>query len=429
MVNMYSGRDRGHETITAGTNLRCPAARRSRGATSISTSTSCSPMAPPIPHGQYFFDIFTTDGFLGDMPLVNFAYAPYFEVLPRKYRFRLLNACMSRFLKLALVWNGVRRSHQGHRQRRQLPPQSGHRDEVGRTGHRRAFRHHRRLFADGRRPEALSGQHADACATTAAGPREALSIGQALAGDPTDPVVGKMMEFRVVGSVQSVDDTSKTLTVSNSCNTKDKSQVPTILTEQIPIVAPVRTRVVEFGRSGPGDSRGPGRPVHPRLLGCCRGVPLDGQGQWRRRAFLQCQPHLAADTQARRSRALDLHQRRRRLGPPDPPPLRGRHHHEPGRCADPGDRKARAQGRLAAAARRAVSSSRSSSANSAASYVNHCHNTVHEDFAMLMRIQLLGKAGSLHAGITPTPVPSPDGVTFNTPEILPEGDPRSSGTG
>ena len=23
------------------------------------------------------------------------------------------------------------------------------------------------------------------------------------------------------------------------------------------------------------------------------------------------------------------------------------------------------------------------------SYVNHCHNTVHEDFALLMRIQLL----------------------------------------
>jgi len=58
-------------------------------------------------------------------------------------------------------------------------------------------------------------------------------------------------------------------------------------------------------------------------------------------------------------------------------------------------------------------------------YVNHCHNTVHEDFAMLMRIQLLtGVAGSLQAAVTPTPNPSPDGVVFTTPEILPEGDPR-----
>jgi len=62
-------------------------------------------------------------------------------------------------------------------------------------------------------------------------------------------------------------------------------------------------------------------------------------------------------------------------------------------------------------------------------YVNHCHNTVHEDFAMLMRMQVLGKAGSMQAGITPTPNPTPDGVYYTTPEILPEGDPRSSGTG
>ena len=59
--------------------------------------------APSEPNGQLFFDIFNTDGFLGDMPLVNLAYAPFFEVLPRKYRFRILNACMSRFFKLALA--------------------------------------------------------------------------------------------------------------------------------------------------------------------------------------------------------------------------------------------------------------------------------------------------------------------------------------
>src|SRR5215469_8153751 len=55
------------------------------------------------------------------------------------------------------------------------------------------------------------------------------------------------------------------------------------------------------------------------------------------------------------------------------------------------------------------------------SYVNHCHNTVHEDFALLMRIQLLsGVAGSPQAMITPTPNPTPDGVIFTTPEVLPE---------
>ena len=59
------------------------------------------------------------------------------------------------------------------------------------------------------------------------------------------------------------------------------------------------------------------------------------------------------------------------------------------------------------------------------SYVNHCHNTVHEDFAMLARIQLLtGVVGTPQAAVTPTPNPTPDGVYFTTPEILPEGAPK-----
>ncbi|MGO4816316.1 hypothetical protein AB4156_43180, partial [Cupriavidus sp. 2MCAB6] len=51
------------------------------------------------------FDIFDTDGFLGDILLVNGTYYPYFEVLPRRYRFRLLNVSVARFIKLALGVN------------------------------------------------------------------------------------------------------------------------------------------------------------------------------------------------------------------------------------------------------------------------------------------------------------------------------------
>jgi hypothetical protein len=44
-----------------------------------------------------------------------------------------------------------------------------------------------------------------------------------------------------------------------------------------------------------------------------------------------------------------------------------------------------------------------------------------------MRIQFLtGVTGSPQAMVTPTPNPSPDGVTFTNPEILPEGDPRTT---
>jgi hypothetical protein len=58
------------------------------------------------------------------------------------------------------------------------------------------------------------------------------------------------------------------------------------------------------------------------------------------------------------------------------------------------------------------------------SYVNHCHNTVHEDFALMKRIQLLtGVPGSPQTAVTATPNPTPDGVVFTTPETLPEDDP------
>src|SRR5215472_6417635 len=103
MINYYSGPDRGNETLNDGVNLRLPSGSQlDSGNTDFDVNIIVSDAAWDQ-NGQYFFDIFTTDGFLGDVPLVNFAYAPFFEVLPRKYRFRILNACMSRFFQFGLA--------------------------------------------------------------------------------------------------------------------------------------------------------------------------------------------------------------------------------------------------------------------------------------------------------------------------------------
>ena len=75
------------------------------------------------------------------------------------------------------------------------------------------------------------------------GPQEDLTLAQALAGDPDDPCIGPIMEFRVVSSVRSVDNPNVTLFSTSP----DNSRVPAVLTQQIPIVAPVRTRLVEWG--------------------------------------------------------------------------------------------------------------------------------------------------------------------------------------
>ena len=99
----------------------CRAAACSTGATSISTSTWSSPTRATDPNGQLFFDIFTTDGFLGDLPLRQLRRTPRsWRCCRRKYRFRILNACMSRFIKLALSLELDGGAVPVHRQRRQL---------------------------------------------------------------------------------------------------------------------------------------------------------------------------------------------------------------------------------------------------------------------------------------------------------------------
>ncbi|MGK3999089.1 multicopper oxidase family protein [Sorangium sp. So ce1024] len=56
--------------------------------------------------GQLFFDLFNLDGILGDKFVVNGRIQPFFKVARRKYRFRLLNAGPSRFYEFFLS-NGL----------------------------------------------------------------------------------------------------------------------------------------------------------------------------------------------------------------------------------------------------------------------------------------------------------------------------------
>jgi len=52
-------------------------------------------------------------------------------------------------------------------------------------------------------------------------------------------------------------------------------------------------------------------------------------------------------------------------------------------------------------------------------YMEHCHNTMHEDNAMLLRWDING-AGQPFLNPLPTPISKPTGVTFETPDdILP----------
>jgi FtsP/CotA-like multicopper oxidase with cupredoxin domain len=423
MVNYYSGPDRGNESLADGVNLRLPSGSLlDFGNIDFDVNLIVSDAAFN-PNGQLFFDIFTTDGFLGDVPMVNLAYAPFMEVLPRKYRFRILNAAMSRFWKLALagptgaavpfqfiandgnlVVNPILLTtldHQGTAERYDIVVDFS-RFQVG---DRVRLVNQLQMRDDGR------------------GPKQDLTLAQALAGDPNDPCIGPILEFRVSSTVQSVDAPG----VTYFSTTPDPSVVPAVLTQQIPIVAPVRTRLVEWGRSGNGDSRNP-------VTGqCTPDCPETATFPWTIRINGQ--------------EAHSMNANRISLLVPKPGEIEHwtyvnggggwdhpiHLHFEEGITIDRGRDPIPATEKLV---RKDVWRLRSTGQRQVTfqiqfgeyggSYVNHCHNTVHEDFALLMRIQLLtGVAGSPQTAVTPTPNPTPDGVVFTTPEILPEGDPRT----
>jgi FtsP/CotA-like multicopper oxidase with cupredoxin domain len=413
MVNYYSGPDRGNEDLEDGINLRLPSGSLlDSGNLDFDVNLVVSDSAFD-PDGQYFFDIFTTDGFLGDVPLVNFAYAPVFEVLPRKYRFRILNACMSRFLQPQLADpNGGGVPFQFVANDGNLvvnPTPLTTLDQQG-IGERYDIVVDFSTFPVGSTLHLVN----TLVQTDGRLPSGRVSLTQALRGVPADPMVGPVLQFRVVDHVFSVDVPGVLLRTTDP----DPSQVSAVLTEQIPVVTPVRTRVITWA-NGEGDSR-------QRNGQCTPDCPPKAQFPW----------VVSVDG----GQAHSLNANRVSLLIPKPGDVEHwtyvndggewdhpiHLHFEEGVTMNRGGAAIPATEKLV---RKDVWRLRPDGrvqfqvqfGEYGGAYVQHCHNTGHEDFAMLMRIQILnGIAGTPQAVVTQTPNPTPDGVVFTAPEVLKE---------
>lgn len=416
MLNYYSGPDRGHEGRDDGINHRLPSGTRLEwGNIDFDVNLIISDYATDQT-GQLFFDIFDTDGFLGDNLLVNFAHQPYFEVLPRKYRFRLLNGAMARFLKLTLVTESNSPvpltviANDGNflpnpvTVNTLLPQGSAERFDiiVDFSG-----------FSAGDRLTLVNTcEHKDG-----RGPDDYVTVQQALTGQADDPAVGGVMQFVIVNEVESTDVPGQI----NRATDPDLSQVPAVLTEPLPVVEPVREREIEFKRGEtldgeecfpdcgekeafPWQIRIDGESTHflnanrssmviPRPGEVEHWTLKNGGGGWDHPVHLHFEEGL---TLGRENTALH--------------PLERFSRKDVWRLGEGGEVKIQVRfGEYGGA------------------YVTHCHNTVHEDFAMLMRFDVLKDddgSGDPFVALAPTPDPTPDGVNFLTPEILPEGDPR-----
>lgn len=103
MMNYYSALDRGNEVLDDGVNLRFPSGTAlDWGNRDYDVNLLIADKAWDQ-QGQLWFNIFNNDGFVGDQVLTNWLYKPYFNVRARSYRFRILNGAVSRYFSLALV--------------------------------------------------------------------------------------------------------------------------------------------------------------------------------------------------------------------------------------------------------------------------------------------------------------------------------------
>ena len=104
MFNIYSAVDRGNEAIDDGINLRLPSGSAlGWGNRDYDVNLLIADKAWLPGSGQLWFNIFNLDGFIGDRLTTNWQYKPYLDVRARRYRFRILNGSVSRYFKIALV--------------------------------------------------------------------------------------------------------------------------------------------------------------------------------------------------------------------------------------------------------------------------------------------------------------------------------------
>ena len=389
MFNIYSSVDRGNEAINDGVNLRLPSGT-AKGWSNLDYDVNLM-LADKAwdGAGQLAMDIFDFDGFLGDVMTVNLAYKPYFEVERRKYRFRILNASVARFYKIALSDASpiIQIANDGNLL--PSPVVLTQLDELG-IAERYDIVIDFSRYQVGQKVWMVNLAEHD----NGRRPKEDLSLREALSGESEDPCVGRFLEFRIVR------DPAR----------PDASQVPSTLIPNpdlsgIPVAA---HRTFEFGRGadqttsdpvssffGPWGVKTDDRDMLAADFGRVSAAPKfgtreiwtlkNGGGGWDHPIHIHFEEGqiLARD------------------GSPSNVPAWERGRKDVYRLRPGGSVTLTMQFR-----------------DFGGMFMEHCHNTTHEDNAMLLRWEI-DDAGGAFLRPLPTPIPTPQGVRFQDPtEIL-----------
>ena len=383
MMNYYSALDRGNEGLMDSVNLRFPSG------TALDWGNRDYDMNLLIAdkawddEGQLYFNIFNRDGFLGDRMTVNWQFKPFVEVRARSYRFRLLNGSVSRYIKVALV------------------------DEAGEPvpfymiANDGNIMEHSIYFENGQMPTHAIAERYDIIVDFSSfeegdrlyfvnllehrngkGPKAAISLSSAASGKyDGDPAVGKFLEFRV----KAYEGKDLSMNPADYVEgAKKMLPLPTFTEEEL---ANARHRSFKFGRSNGTDSApwtiktdgGQGMGADPSLISAAPDLGSveiwhleSSSGGWAHPVHIHFEEGQILTKDGQEPPPWEKWSRKDvyRLGPlPDSA-------HE-----------------MAVAIR---------FREFGGSYMEHCHNTQHEDHAMLLRWDI-EKPGQLVSMATPMP--------------------------
>ena len=389
MFNLYSSLDRGNEALNDGINLRLPSGRaKDFGNLEYDVNLMLAEKAWDA-NGQLAMDIFDFDGFLGDQMTVNLTYKPYFEVERRKYRFRILNASVSRFFKIALSDGSPMIQIANDGNLLPGPVTLTELDEMG-IAERYDIVIDFSRYTNGTRISMVNlAEHRDGKMVS-----QDLTLGEALSGNSPDPGVGKFLEFRVVRDPP----------------VPDVSQVPSVMipNPDLSLIPVARERVFQFGdRAGQTTNDPQSSFFGPWGVGTDGGRTLNAD--------------FGRVSAAPKAGTREIWTLRGGFGWDHPIHI----HFEEGQILDRNGSLAN----VAAAERGRKDVYRLRPSGSVkitmqfrdwgGMFMEHCHNTVHEDNAMLLRWEI-DDGGAPFLRPLPTPIPTPQGVTFRAPtEVLP----------
>jgi manganese oxidase len=412
MNNIYSSLDRGNEGINDGVNLRLPSGTTNDyGNLDFDVNLMFADKAFDA-SGQLTENILAFDGFLGDVMTVNLAYRPFFNVYARRYRFRMLNAAVSRFFVFALANESgsavpfTQIANDGN-----LLPQTvvlKQTDQLG-TAERYDIVVDFTGYPSGTTFQLVNLQQHQ----SGEGPGQILTLAQALGTGNCDPCVGPCLQFNVIGPPPQQDQSV------NPAGTNNQG-IPLIPNPVMP--ASVRTRQFVFDKGASQDD--PNQITAYQGTGRW-GIATENSGGTRNRRggsalradFGRISSQPSYGTVSGKSEIWVL----TNAGDNWDHPIHI--HFEEGQILS------RSDGPVSPAEKGRKDVYRLHPGGSVTvqlqfrdwggTFMEHCHNTMHEDNAMLMRWDLDTGAAPF---LTPlqTPVPAPTGVTFIQPfEILP----------